>query len=216
MPLEVQHLTEADLLQWTIIHYEAFRGTTVGMCWARRPSDESFAERAKARSKALSDPNSHAFKCVDTDLNNKIIAVSQWSVYPKERTWEEVEEGLKPRPMFPEDRADVRKAFLTGIYNSRRENMGTRPHVILESLTTHPDHHRRGAGGMLLQWGIDQQDSLGLLGYLEGSSAGAPLYKKFGYEHFREIIFDTREYGGAEVDVHLAMTRQPKARPSKD
>jgi GNAT superfamily N-acetyltransferase len=204
MPLEVHPATEADLLEWTRLHYEAFKPTTVGCLWLREPSEESFRDRAAARTKLFSNPQAHIFKCIDTDLNNKIISVAYWSVFDAERTWKEVEEGLQPRPTFPEDNAPARLYFMEGICKSRREVMGTKPHVMLESLVTHPDHHRRGAGSMLLKWGVGEADKLGIVAYLEGSAAGAPLYKKFGYEPVRDIEFDSTKYGGERVDIHVA------------
>jgi GNAT superfamily N-acetyltransferase len=208
MPLEVHPLTEADVLEWTRIHYEAFKPTSVGCLWLRKPSDESFRERAAARASILSDPHARVFKCVDTDLDSKIISVAQWSVFDKERPWEEVERGMQPRPSFPEDNAPARLEFMEGINKSRREIVGTKPHVILEGLITHPDHHRRGAGSKLLKWGVDESDRLGIIGYLEASADGAPLYKRFGYERVGDIYFDGSKYGGDGVDLHLA-SRSP-------
>jgi GNAT superfamily N-acetyltransferase len=203
MPLEVHPITsEDDLLEWSYIHYEAFVATTVGCLWTGKPSAQSFQEMADFRTKLFDEPSVHLFKCIDTDLNNKTIAVAYWAIETKERTPEEVEKGLQLRPPFPEENRDARIEFMDGIFSSRRE-WGTKPQVMLESLVTHPAHHRRGAGSLLLKWGVEEADKLGLIGYLEASEAGAPLYKKFGFEPIKTIIFDAKKYGGDQMGVHV-------------
>lgn len=49
-------------------------------------------------------------------------------------------------------------------------------------MATHPKYQRKGIGRLLLQWGIDVAEQLGLPMYLESSDAGLPLFKKAGFE----------------------------------
>lgn len=51
----------------------------------------------------------------------------------------------------------------------------------LDTLATHPDYQRQGAGSMLLKWGCDVADRDGVGAYVDGSKDGAPLYSKFGF-----------------------------------
>jgi GNAT superfamily N-acetyltransferase len=209
MPLEVHPITKTDdLLEWCHIHYEAFVGTSVGVLWTGKPSVESFQKMAEYRAKLFQDPSAHLFKCIDTDLNNKMIAVAYWSVQKEERTPEEVEKGLQLRPPFPEQNRPATIEFMDGIFKSRRE-WGTKPHVMLESLITLPEHHRRGAGSLLLKWGVGEADNLRIIAYLEGSKAGVPLYTKFGFEPIKTIEFDAIKYGGKEKDVHVVCLISP-------
>ncbi|TID17097.1 acyl-CoA N-acyltransferase [Venturia nashicola] len=207
MPLEIHPITAddtVDLLEWGHIHYAAFSPWPVGCMWNREPSPESYASLAATRRKnLLSNPNSRVFKCIDTSLNNKLIAVAEWSVQTEEATREQLEKTLVCRPPFPEENRAARESFMQGIFRSRREVLGTQPHVELDVLVTHPDHHRRGAGSLLIQWGVDEMDRLGLIGYLEGSMAGRPLYEKFGFEGVRELVWDSRPYGGTGIDTHI-------------
>ncbi|KAL6238443.1 hypothetical protein BDW75DRAFT_201360 [Aspergillus navahoensis] len=53
--------------------------------------------------------------------------------------------------------------------------------VDLDTLATHPDYQRRGAGSMLLQWGCDLADEAKVALYVDASRAGAPLYERFGF-----------------------------------
>ena len=52
----------------------------------------------------------------------------------------------------------------------------------LDTLGTHPDYQRRGAGSMIVQWGCDMADRDGVAAYVDASKEGAGLYKKFGFE----------------------------------
>ncbi|RDI89548.1 hypothetical protein Vi05172_g730 [Venturia inaequalis] len=214
MPLEIHPITAddtADLFEWGRIHYAAFSPWPVGCMWNREPSPESYASLASTRRQnLLSNPNSRVFKCVDTSLNNKTIAVAEWSIQTDEITREELEKTLVCRPPIPEENRAARESFMEGLFKSRREVLGTRSHVELDVLVTHPEHHRRVAGSLLIQWGVDEMDRLGLIGYLEGSTAGRPLYERFGFEGVRELVWDSRPYGGTGIDTHLAMFRQPR------
>lgn len=51
----------------------------------------------------------------------------------------------------------------------------------LDTLATHPDYQRRGAGSRLIQWGCDLADKNGTMAYVDASKEGAPLYQKFGF-----------------------------------
>jgi GNAT superfamily N-acetyltransferase len=48
-------------------------------------------------------------------------------------------------------------------------------------LSTHPDHERRGAGSMLMKWGIDIADNLGMKAFVQGSRVGKQLYESHGF-----------------------------------
>lgn len=207
MPLEIHQITAddtADLLEWGHIHHAAFSPWPVGCMWTREPSPESYASLAATRRKhLLSNPNSRVFKCIDKSLNDKIIAVAEWSVQTEEASREDLEKTLVCRPPFPEENRAARESFMAGIFKSRREILGTQPHVELDVLVTHPDHHRRGAGSLLIQWGVDEIDRLGLIGYLEASMAGRALYERFGFVGVKELLWDSRPYGGTEIDTHI-------------
>lgn len=53
--------------------------------------------------------------------------------------------------------------------------------VDLDTVATHPDYQRRGAGSMLVKWGCDLADAQGVSAYVDASKDGAPLYAKFGF-----------------------------------
>jgi GNAT superfamily N-acetyltransferase len=54
----------------------------------------------------------------------------------------------------------------------------------LDTVGTHPDYQKRGAGAMLVKWGCDLADENDVAAYVDASKAGAPLYKKHGFVDF--------------------------------
>ncbi len=63
---------------------------------------------------------------------------------------------------------------------------------------------------MLVKWGVDLADELGLESYLESSALGKGLYEKFGFECARLHNFDASEFGGKGGDIVAIMVRQPR------
>ncbi|GJC82238.1 hypothetical protein ColLi_05076 [Colletotrichum liriopes] len=51
----------------------------------------------------------------------------------------------------------------------------------LDTLVTHPDYQRRGAGSLLLKWGCELADENGVGAYVDASKAGKGLYERFGF-----------------------------------
>ena len=52
---------------------------------------------------------------------------------------------------------------------------------VIDMLSTHPEHERRGAGSMLVKWGTDIADSLGMKAFVQGSRRGKTLYERHGF-----------------------------------
>ena len=63
-------------------------------------------------------------------------------------------------------------------------------HIIVDNLYTDPKHHRRGAGGMLMQYACQVADSQGLPAMLEASPAGRSIYEAVG---FRQVDWPDAE-----------------------
>lgn len=95
---------------------------------------------------------------------------------------------------------------------------------MLALLCTDPAHERRGAGSLLVNWGCDKADKLGIEVYLESSKKGYPVYERKGFElipttngQLASLEFDVSEYtgrnvgenGGDPVSLKL-MVRKPR------
>ena len=47
----------------------------------------------------------------------------------------------------------------------------------------HPEHRRRGAGTLLIDWGFKKADELGIEAFVEAVDDGVPLYERCGYHY---------------------------------
>jgi len=191
-------------------------------------------EVAKDRKREIGKPNTWHWKVVDTDLSTspddppdnggRTIAVAIWSAHnipttkvdgssdPTSLPIEKAERNDEQPPFIPpEVRLDVLNAVLTPLRKAKTEIMGSKPYLMLNSLATHPEHHHKGAGSMLLEWGLRKADEDGLDIYLDSSRLAKPLYEREGFEVMREIEFDRRPWGGEGIDWHGCMVRKPKA-----
>lgn len=74
-------------------------------------------------------------------------------------------------------------------------------------LVTDPEHLRRGAGRMLVTWGIERADKAKLPSCLEATEEGKPLYAKLGFEPVHEQQFDLSKYGGEGFETNTVMLR---------
>lgn len=160
------------------------------------------------------EPDCHFLKVVDTDTG-KIIACAKWRINHEERPEEVFEKSL---PKAPEPQLDsyteAAKDFITYLANSRSEFMGPKPFYFLHLLITLPEHHRRGAGAMLLKWGLDQADKAQLPSYLEASDMGRPLYERLGYRPVKETFFDLSKYSSEGIERNTVMLRDPQPVPT--
>jgi hypothetical protein len=65
---------------------------------------------------------------------------------------------------------------------------------------------------MLVEWGCDQADELGIMCALAASTAGEAVYKKHGFEVKMAIELDLSPFGVDEVELRRGMIREPQDR----
>ncbi|CAI6341520.1 unnamed protein product [Periconia digitata] len=209
MPLEIRPITEADLREFIDITAKAFAGTLVSLLNPQLSEEGIQRQIAKNTKSMREEPDCHLLKVVDTELDDKIVACAKWRINEKERTEEQIQNML-PQPNRETDSA-VSIELQEYLSRMRMKYMGTKPFVFLHLLVVHPEHQRRGAGAMLLQWGVDKADELKLPAFLESSDAGKALYTKFGFEAHEVTSWDNTKYGLEGVTTNSAMLRSPRA-----
>lgn len=70
--------------------------------------------------------------------------------------------------------------------SSRRLNV----RLVLSILYVHPEHRRRGVGSMLIRWGFDKADELGLETFVEATAEGKPTYAANGFRYVDTFLMD--------------------------
>lgn len=208
---------ESDLPAFQHISNAAFSTGIASKLCPHPITPEKFAQQVeKQRHSLLHDKGVHYLKIIDTDITShpetgQLIAGAKWRINLEERSEEEVESSLPkpPEGEMAQERGSglAEREFITYLANSRREWMGGRPFFFLHLLITHPAHRRRGAGSMLIDWGLKQADVAGLPTYLEASPMGLPLYERWGFEPRKKTVFELDRYGGKGVEVNTAMIR---------
>jgi predicted GNAT family N-acyltransferase len=77
-------------------------------------------------------------------------------------------------------------------------------------LVTANGHEKRGAGTLLLQWGIEKSQESGLPIYLESSPEALTLYRNNGFEQDGEIkVWDRDRFGFTGPNTLIPMIRRP-------
>ncbi|KAI1753182.1 acyl-CoA N-acyltransferase [Xylaria castorea] len=160
-----------------------------------------------------SDANGYPVKCVDTDTG-EIIGMACWDIF-----WKPGDESIWPKPegavwLDGKDR-ETADRILVPIWNMHEKLFGDHRHIYLPTIAVHPDHQRRGAGRLLMQWGIDVAEKTGLSIYLESTGPGNSLYEAMGFERLThvQIIHKAAVTGDsedAEIPLMVKMPREAK------
>lgn len=172
---------------------------------------------SEKRRLAIKENKGNYFATVTDASTNKVIASAHWEFTPADASEKELEElSTKPSPP-PDANADAWNDFFGYLSAQRGRFLGKQRMGFLHTLTTHPDHHRRGAGGLLMQRFLDAVDEEGIEAYLEASEAGKPLYARFGFKPVFEQTFDLGKYGGKGIERNTVMIRdRAEARGARD
>jgi len=224
MPLELHPLEEADLGIATDVIWKAFEGGLMSFMY---PNGVTDADRQHSINSTLKSWRKHPdtirkFKVIDTDLPaddpfQRIVGISDWKFYPKQRSEEELDEEMNEMgddPFPPSADKAKMEEFFGGIAKARREHMGGKPYVLLHILVTLPKYHRRGVGAMHMQWGFEQAEKMGLPVWLEASKMGRPLYERNGFETVGWLDVDLKSWG-ADPSGQNALMLRPVGAKSK-
>ena len=77
---------------------------------------------------------------------------------------------------------------------SRSRSCGlTYPSQVLDICFVHPDYRRKGVGRLLLSWGIEKADEMGLESYIDATDQGVPLYEAHGYVKAANVHFHAEQ-----------------------
>ncbi|RDW72910.1 hypothetical protein BP6252_06817 [Coleophoma cylindrospora] len=215
MPLEVHPVSEADLPRIVRSQYAAFHPTDplhrLIYPSPHPPTEEIYQTTVQRQRKTLSDDNTTWIKVVHRDADTgteTIIAAAKWLIWsPTEPTaseprWQErvsaswvqdAETGCDnvPRGVGVNDQPYV-EWVMHEFYQRRRDHMQG-PCALLDLCFTDPAWHRRGAGKLLVQWGTERADALGVKCIVEASHPGKPLYESCGFVLTEDVVLDGGE-----------------------
>jgi GNAT superfamily N-acetyltransferase len=156
---------------------------------------------------------------VTDDETGTVIAGAKWIFWPKSGGWAE-EEGKRWPESFGVDAVkEMRReeggaangmpdgtpgtknvgkgvddlayvAWIMEEFMERRRKRNQGPAALLDICYVHPDWQGKGAGKLLVQWGTEKADELGLRTFVEASYSGRPLYEKFGFVVGEHVLLE--------------------------
>jgi GNAT superfamily N-acetyltransferase len=227
MPLAIHPCTPSDALSFIRIRSTAYYGPTHDILHNGAIRESSIQAVALDRARDISKPNTWHWKIVDTDLDpvsddpegngGRTIAVACWTLCNfnvKEDEEGGGEDGKVPDiPNYtpPELRLDALASLFTPLRQAQKDIMGSSsPYFMLNTLATHREHQRRGAGKMLLNWGLRKADEEGLTTYLDATGVARGMYERAGFVVKKSVEWDRTPWGGEGVDVHYCLVREPR------
>lgn len=187
MPLQLRRAVESDVNRLTDVFFSGFRKDGVmSRCFPEKPSVREFWINGLQRD--LSDPDVHIVAIVDTDIaGSPIIAYANW-VGPRTQPLKSSQNQTVP--LYPDEGDDIPLAefFFLHLKKLRAKNMEGRTCWYLAALVCHEGHQRRGAGGMLMRYGLEEAEKTKADIYLEASPPGVPVYKHFGFKEVDRVV----------------------------
>ncbi|KAJ0119219.1 acyl-CoA N-acyltransferase [Diaporthe amygdali] len=208
--LAVRPVEHTDVTECVKIRIDSLGSLVIG----RLPEYPGFAENQEATiHRDIDDsPHIHHLKVVDPENELEIIAYAKWEVYKNGRPdlWklsQPMEESAKAVDGFGPLREVAHNYFCT-----RNGEKGKHPHLLLALLVTARQHRQRGAGSILVRWGIELSDKTGLPCYVQASEQGRRLYQQHGFEEIDTVEFNLSEYGLEGIEKMTEMTRTPSAK----
>ncbi|KAI1313259.1 hypothetical protein F5Y03DRAFT_160286 [Xylaria venustula] len=145
------------------------------------------------------DPSSNWIYVTD-ESSGDVVGAAQWNIY-KENPYANGPPELKAY-WFPEGPLkQVSDQLLGGLVKKRPRYM-SKPHLLLSYCFVHSAHRRRGVASLLLEWGTERADKLGLESFVESTEIGRAAYEKHGFEFVEDLYLDASiENSNEELDA---------------
>lgn len=149
------------------------------------------------------DPTSTWLKVID-DSNGMVLGGGRWSIYRAKPydTSQNADASWWPAGIQREIASQCLAQFL-----ATSDELMNRPHVckllgslciwyistkqpaVLNILFMHPNHRSKGVASLVMKWGLESADRLGLETFIDATNMGKPMYEKFGFS-----VVDNREF----------------------
>ncbi|KAI8665390.1 hypothetical protein LRP88_04101 [Fusarium phalaenopsidis] len=178
--LVLEKATLEDVPALTELWYAGFTDPGVRYLWPDTPGMRKWWDEAN-REDLANKTYQHYIKVIDPSSKDhqgrpRIAAFAKWDTATQE------ERGPRYPAWNPDMPLQAIEDFIQSLENSRQGVMaGKIKHYYLDTLVTHPEYQRRGAGSMLMKWGCDLADENGAELYVDASKDGSFLYRKFGF-----------------------------------
>lgn len=181
MPLLLRSARIEDIPLLCDVFFSAFAGDLImASCFPDVPSVRDFW--IDGLQKDIPDPSCHVMCIYDTELpQNSIVAYAKWEACTKGT--------MQTGPLCPNGGdQQIAETFFPLLRKRKFEVMAGQNYWYLACLCCSPAHQGRGAGGMLLRYGLELADNEGKQIYLEASPPGVPVYQKYGFSEVDRVV----------------------------
>ena len=139
------------------------------------------------------DPTAHFVKVVDTAADDEILAIARWHHYPDgwptENLWMEIDTFAPPpaEPNFPPglDGPELIEFINAATAQRLTWDLTSGPCWILTTLVTRSGYRKKGAGGMIVDWGAKEAEKMGVPACLEADPDAVGMYEKHGFKKWQ-------------------------------
>ncbi|KAK8110131.1 uncharacterized protein PG998_006588 [Apiospora kogelbergensis] len=210
MSIQFREGTEADAGAVTSVFTDSFSDDAINQRVFPANSKQSQANVKEWLGAGLKDPHSRYMLAINDSLtgDDAVVALAKW-VAPSAPPKAPEAADWPSKTDWPEGAdAALGVEFFGTLEKKHKEHMGARPHWYLELLAVRKSYHGKGLGKQLLNWGLERADQDGVEAYLQASPAGAPLYRKCGFEDIESYHVSKVDY----TEIFMKKTAPAKAR----
>ncbi|TPX08251.1 uncharacterized protein E0L32_001853 [Thyridium curvatum] len=180
-----------DLAALCDVYFSAFSDNLVQQMVFPATSPEARNFWHSGLSTDMQDPNSRLIVVVEEAVGPQGRATEQIIAFAKWMRPMQLGETYAPGPALEDWPRDGDPEFGAQFFGSlamqHEEIMKKRPHWYLECIATSKEHQGRGAGGMLVRWGVERADRDGVESYLDSTAEGRGLYVKHGFREIKRL-----------------------------
>ncbi|KAE9362923.1 hypothetical protein N431DRAFT_357855 [Stipitochalara longipes BDJ] len=174
--LQLLEAEPSDALEILEMHMAAFTDPYEAVFFQWFPKEEDRDKSVKRMVDWwLGDPTTKYIKVVDGDTG-KIVSAAKWSIRKEPLTEQQMRFDWCADADLNDWGEQIWHFLHQGQVSRSKDGL-----CIIDILATHPEHQRRGAGSMLVKWGTDIADSLGLKAFVQASHRGKPMYERHGF-----------------------------------
>lgn len=170
----------SDIESMCDIFLDAFSGNAVGRTLFPRSSPSARKFWMDALADEIHDANARFLVVEDLSRTHAtLVGFAKW----KAPSTSQAHPSAPLPDNWPEDGDPaLARVFFRKLADEHMKIMGERPHWYLEMIATRSQFQGRGAGSMMVQWGVDRADEDQVECYLDATPEGKPLYVKFGFQ----------------------------------
>jgi ribosomal protein S18 acetylase RimI-like enzyme len=176
-----------DVPNFVVVYFSAFAANKLTQAVFPESSPQARAFWRDSLAEEINDPNARFLVVEDASTSPPtFVAFAKWN-------FQGPGVGAQPLPspdIWPKDGdPDAAVRFFSVLWNQHEKIMHGRPHWYLELIATMKEFQGKGAGGMLMKWGVDRADEDGWECYLDSTPDGIQLYEKYGFREVETLQF---------------------------